>query len=208
MLPAGTRIGPYEIVAKLGAGGMGEVYRAHDAKLNRDVAIKVLPDLFATDPERLARLTREAQTLAALNHANIAHIYGVEGPRIRAPVMNSSTAGRSRRRRGPWPDEPCNRPPARRRARGRARTGHIHRDPAREHQGQTGRDRRCWTGLAKARPRTGLRTQDVSNSPTLTARATQMGMIMAPPCTVARAGAQVGGSPRRDRRSASCSTRC
>src|SRR5580765_4412960 len=78
-LPPGTKIGPYEIVAKLGAGGMGEVYRAHDAKLNRDVAIKVLPDLFATDPERLARLTREAQTLASLNHANIAHIYGVEG---------------------------------------------------------------------------------------------------------------------------------
>src|SRR5215467_13629522 len=75
-LGPGTRLGPYEIVSAIGAGGMGEVYRAHDTSLNRDVAIKVLPDLFASDPERLARFTREAQTLAALNHANIAHIYG------------------------------------------------------------------------------------------------------------------------------------
>ena len=77
-LAAGTRLGPYEIVALLGKGGMGEVYRAHDTKLNRDVAIKVLPDLFAHDPERLARFEREAQVLASLNHPNIAHLYGLE----------------------------------------------------------------------------------------------------------------------------------
>ena len=71
-LSAGTRLGPYEIVALIGAGGMGEVYRARDTKLNRDVAIKVLPDSFASDPDRLARFTREAQTLASLNHPNIA----------------------------------------------------------------------------------------------------------------------------------------
>ncbi|HJZ74471.1 MAG TPA: serine/threonine-protein kinase, partial [Vicinamibacterales bacterium] len=76
-LQQGTRVGPYRIVSAIGAGGMGEVYRAHDATLNRDVAIKVLPDLFAADPERLARFTREAQTLAALNHPGIAHVYGV-----------------------------------------------------------------------------------------------------------------------------------
>ena len=77
-LSAGTRLGSYEIAALIGAGGMGEVYRAHDTKLNRDVAIKVLPDLLANDEERLARFTREARTLASLNHPNIAAIYGVE----------------------------------------------------------------------------------------------------------------------------------
>jgi serine/threonine protein kinase/Tol biopolymer transport system component len=76
-LPLGSRIGPYEIVAPVGAGGMGEVYRARDTRLQRDVAIKVLPDLFARDPERLARFEREARTLAALNHPNVAQVYGV-----------------------------------------------------------------------------------------------------------------------------------
>ncbi len=81
-------VGPYEILSAIGSGGMGEVYRARDTKLNRDVAIKVLPDLFASDPERLARFTREAQTLAALNHPNIAHIHGLEESQgIRALVM-------------------------------------------------------------------------------------------------------------------------
>ena len=84
----GRQLGPYQIVAKLGAGGMGEVYRARDTKLNREAAIKVLPDLFAHDAERLARFTREAQTLASLNHPNIAQIYGVEeSDGVRALVM-------------------------------------------------------------------------------------------------------------------------
>ena len=74
----GSRLGPYEILSALGAGGMGEVYRAHDSKLNRDVALKVLPEALARDPERLARFEREAQLLAALNHPNIAHIHGLE----------------------------------------------------------------------------------------------------------------------------------
>jgi hypothetical protein len=88
MITAGTRLGPYEIVAAVGAGGMGEVYRARDTKLNRDVALKILPDAFAGDPDRLARFTREAQTLAALNHPNIAHIHGLEeGGDVRALVM-------------------------------------------------------------------------------------------------------------------------
>ena len=77
-LQSGTRLGPYEIQAVLGAGGMGEVYRALDTALNRPVAIKVLPDAFAEDAERVARFTREAQTLAALNHSNIATIYGLQ----------------------------------------------------------------------------------------------------------------------------------
>ena len=75
---AGAKLGPYEILALIGAGGMGEVYRARDTKLKRDVALKVLPEAFASDPERLARFQREAEVLASLNHPNIAHIYGVE----------------------------------------------------------------------------------------------------------------------------------
>jgi serine/threonine protein kinase/Tol biopolymer transport system component len=77
-LTAGTRLGPYEILASLGAGGMGEVYRARDTKLNRDVALKILPELFAADADRLARFQREAQVLASLNHPHIGAIYGLE----------------------------------------------------------------------------------------------------------------------------------
>ena len=86
-LTAGTRLGQYEILGPLGAGGMGEVYRARDRKLNRDVAIKVLPEVVASDRERLARFAREAQALAALNHPNIATIYGVEDGATQAIVM-------------------------------------------------------------------------------------------------------------------------
>jgi serine/threonine protein kinase len=78
MLSAGTRLGPYEITGAIGAGGMGEVRRARDSRLNRDVAIKVLPETLARDPERLARFEREAQVLASLNHPHIAQIHGVE----------------------------------------------------------------------------------------------------------------------------------
>jgi serine/threonine protein kinase len=77
-LASGSKLGPYEIVGPLGAGGMGEVYRARDKKLGRDVAIKVLPREFAADPARMARFEREAKLLASLNHANIASIYGFE----------------------------------------------------------------------------------------------------------------------------------
>src|SRR5689334_10336515 len=74
----GTRIGPYEVTSQLGEGAMGVVLRARDTKLLRDVALKLLPDHFANDPDRLSRLQREAQVLASLNHPNIAHIYGLE----------------------------------------------------------------------------------------------------------------------------------
>ena len=73
-LTPGTRIGTYEVVALIGAGGMGEVYRAHDLALGRDVAVKILPEQFATHAERRVRFEREARTLAALNHPHIAHI--------------------------------------------------------------------------------------------------------------------------------------
>src|SRR6202795_5169189 len=87
-LQNGAKLGPYEIAGLIGAGGMGEVYRAHDTRLNRDVALKVLPEVFARDSERMARFEREAKMLASLNHPNIAAIYGFEeSGAIRALVM-------------------------------------------------------------------------------------------------------------------------
>src|SRR5262245_58398277 len=77
-LTPGLRLGAYEIVSSIGAGGMGEVYRARDTKLNRDVALNILPDQFTSDADRLTRFRREAQVLASLNHPNIAAIYGFE----------------------------------------------------------------------------------------------------------------------------------
>ena len=77
-LQPGTTLGPYQVTAKIGEGGMGEVYRARDTKLDRDVALKVLPQAFTDDPDRLARFEREAKVLASLNHPNIGHIYGLE----------------------------------------------------------------------------------------------------------------------------------
>src|SRR4030088_3515130 len=77
-LSTGAHLGPYEILAPIGAGAMGEVYRARDTRLKRDVALKALPDAFAKDPDRMARFEREAEVLASLNHPNIAQVYGVE----------------------------------------------------------------------------------------------------------------------------------
>src|SRR5688500_4185274 len=87
-LLSGTRVGPYQITAQIGMGGMGEVYRARDSKLQRDVAIKVLPEAFAQDADRLARFQREAEVLASLNHPHIAAIYGLEdADGVKALVM-------------------------------------------------------------------------------------------------------------------------
>src|ERR1700757_4540339 len=106
-LSSGARLGPYEVVALIGAGGMGEVYRARDTRLNRDVALKVLPEVFARDAQRMARFEREAKLLASLNHSNIAAIYGleesgptralimelVEGPTLADRIRSSKVAG-------------------------------------------------------------------------------------------------------------------
>jgi serine/threonine protein kinase len=106
-LSKGDRLGPYEIQAPLGAGGMGEVYRARDTQLDREVAIKVLPRALAGDPERLARFDREAKVLAALNHPNIAVIYGlVDSDTGRALVMElvpGETLGARMKRAPPGP---------------------------------------------------------------------------------------------------------
>src|SRR5258706_12365071 len=101
-----TRFGHYEIVGPLGSGGMGEVYRARDTRLNRDVAIKALPAEFARDPDRVARFRREAQTLAGLNHPNIAAIYGLEEAdqtlHLVLELVEGETLG-TRLHRGPLP---------------------------------------------------------------------------------------------------------
>lgn len=105
-LTPGTRLGPYEIVAPLGAGGMGEVYRARDPRLDRIVAIKVLPDAFGGDPERLARFEREARLLASLNHPNIAALYGLELDGARRFITMEFVEGESlaqRLRKGAMP---------------------------------------------------------------------------------------------------------
>ena len=97
-LPAGARLGPYEVVALLGEGGMGAVYRARDTKLDRDVALKVLPESFANDPDRLMRFEREAKTLASLNHPYIAQVFAIEeigsaGPGFSRGIVMELVAG-------------------------------------------------------------------------------------------------------------------
>src|SRR5262245_27912424 len=106
MLPAGTQLGPYRIVAPLGAGGMGEVYRARDTRLDREVAIKVLPEQFTQDVERVARFDREAKVVAALSHPNILaiHDYGrTHGRSFAVMELLEGETLRSRLRKGPLP---------------------------------------------------------------------------------------------------------
>ena len=107
-LDTGSRLGTYEIIGLLGAGGMGEVYRATDTKLNRQVAIKVLPELYASDPDRVARFHREAQAVAALNHTNIAAIYDLAESGATKFLVLELIEGDTladRIRRGPVPPE-------------------------------------------------------------------------------------------------------
>jgi eukaryotic-like serine/threonine-protein kinase len=181
---AGTRLGPYEILSPLGAGGMGEVYRARDAKLNRDVAIKVLPEAVAKDPERLARFQREAQVLAALNHPHIAAIYGLEESGDVEALVLELVEGETLAEKtasGPVPmDE----------ALGIARQiadaleaahekGIVHRDlkPANVKITPEGKVKVLDFGLAKAL--TGDHSSpDMTHSPTLTAAATQAGVVI------------------------------
>ncbi|HMD96540.1 MAG TPA: protein kinase [Terriglobia bacterium] len=225
-LTIGTKLGPYEIVAPLGAGGMGEVYRARDSKLGREVALKVVPQAFAADAERMARFQREAQVLASLNHPNIAAIYGledsggaralvmelVEGPTLaeriaeKEPLTRSRTAGppspsgrgeNSQKLRPPSPSgrgaggegsrpSPLPLDESLHIARQIAEAfeyaherGIVHRDlkPANVKVTPEGAVKVLDFGLAKAleseRP-----TGNISNSPTLTAAATQAGIIL------------------------------
>ncbi len=174
-LAAGTKLGPYEILASIGAGGMGEVYRARDTKLDRDVAIKVLPPDFAHDPERLARFEREAKVLASLNHPNIAQIYGIED---RALIMEL-VAGEMLK--GPLPLETALNfakqiADALEAAHDK---GIVHRDlkPANIMITPQGLVKVLDFGLA-AVPSRSPEAADPASSPTMTIAATQAGMIM------------------------------
>jgi hypothetical protein len=185
-MQVGTKFGAYEIIAKLGEGGMGEVYRARDARLNRDVALKVLPELFALDPDRLARFRREAQLLASLNHPNIAAIHGLEASAsvqalvlelVEGPTLADRLAG------GAIPlDEAL--PIARQIAEALEAAhdqGIIHRDlkPANIKLRPDGTVKVLDFGLAKALEPADTMTGTVATSPTITSPAlTQMGVIL------------------------------
>jgi Tol biopolymer transport system component/predicted Ser/Thr protein kinase len=176
MTPQLSQIAHYRITSKLGEGGMGAVYRATDTKLNREVAIKVLPDSFAAAPDRLARFTREAQVLASLNHPNIAAIYGVEDRALVMELVEGETL------QGPLPlDTALDYA----RQIGEAleaahEKGIVHRDlkPANIKVTPEGRVKVLDFGLAKAMSEDTQAPANSANSPTLTMRATMAGIIM------------------------------
>jgi serine/threonine-protein kinase len=185
-LTKGTRLGPYDIEHLLGQGGMGEVYRARDTRLNRDVALKVIPDLFANDPDRLARFEREAQTLAGLNHPNIAHIHGIEeSGSTRALVMElvegEDLTQRLKRGAIPLADALSIARQIADALEAAHERGIVHRDlkPGNIKVIDDGRVKVLDFGLAKALDAADAASQaDAMNSPTLTMRATAMGMIL------------------------------
>jgi serine/threonine protein kinase len=186
-IPSGTKLGTYKVTSQIGAGGMGEVYQAHDSKLGRDVAIKVLPEQFARDPERLARFQREAKLLAALNHPNIATIHGLEQSGDTHYLVMELVPGETLRERitreGPLPVQEAltiarQIAEALEAAHG-SEKAIIHRDlkPANVKVTPEGRVKVLDFGLAKAfSPHAA--TEDPSNSPTLSMNPTMQGVIM------------------------------
>jgi hypothetical protein len=186
-LTPGTRVGPYEVTAQIGAGGMGEVYRGHDTNLHRDVAIKVLPAMFASDIERIARFSREAQALAALNHPHIAQIYGFEETdHARALIMEFVDGEDLAQRlvRGSIPVDDAL--PIARQVAAALEAAHeqgiIHRDlkPANIKLRSDGMVKVLDLGLAKALDPMSSAGLDVTSAPTLTppAVATNAGVIL------------------------------
>jgi Tol biopolymer transport system component len=183
-LATGSRLGPYEILAAIGAGGMGEVYRARDSRLDRTVAIKVVPDAFARDAERMARFEREAKLLASLNHPNIAAIYGLEDSgNTRALVMElvEGPTLADRIKSGPLPIDEANLI-AKQIAEGLEyahERGVVHRDlkPANIKVSRDDSVKILDFGLAKAIEGEAVET-DIGTSPTLTRMATQAGFIL------------------------------
>jgi serine/threonine protein kinase len=183
-IPLGTKLGPYEIISPLGAGGMGEVYRARDTRLGREVALKVLPTAFASDPERMARFQREAQVLASLNHPRIGAIYGFEdsgGARALVMELIEGPTLSDRIARGAIPvDEAL--PTAREIAEALEAAhdrGIVHRDlkPANIKITSDGNVKVLDFGLAKA-VEGEITSTDIQNSPTISRMATQAGIIL------------------------------
>src|ERR1700739_1420255 len=182
---AGTQLGSYEVVAQIGAGGMGEVYKANDPKLGRDVALKVLPDAFAHDPERLSRFQREAKMLASLNHPNIATIYGLEHSNgthfLIMELVTGETLADRIKREGPVPLEKALKIAVQ--IAEALEAAHerniIHRDlkPANVKVTPEGKVKVLDFGLAKAFAGDPA-NEDSSNSPTLSAAATMQGTIL------------------------------
>jgi len=185
-LAPGTRIGPYEVISIVGEGGMGQVFRARDTKLKREVALKVLPDSVANDSDRLARFTREAQTLASLNHPNIAHIHGLEESGGVSALVMELVEGEDlsqRLARGAIPvDEAV--PIARQIAEALEAahdSGVVHRDlkPANIKLRPDGTAKVLDFGLAKVLEPVGVSAGTMMVSPTITSPAmTQMGLIL------------------------------
>src|SRR6202044_3858477 len=173
---AGTRLGPYEILTPIGAGGMGEEYRAKDTKLDREVAIKVLPAALAQDPERLARFEREAKVLASLNHPNIAQIYGIEDRALIMELVDGEML------KGPVPLQTAMNYAAQIADALEAahEKGITHRDlkPANIMITPKGTVKVLDFGLATVSPDPSSGSADRPNSPTLTMRANEAGMLM------------------------------
>ena len=183
-LSPGTKLGQYEVIEAIGAGGMGEVYRARDGKLGRDVAVKVLPEQFARDRERLDRFEREARLLAQVNHKNIATLYGLEGHDGQKFIVMELVEGETlaeRIAKGPVPIDEAIKLFIQI-AEGLEAADEkniIHRDlkPANIKIGPDGNPKILDFGLAKAFAGEGLSAGDSSQSPTLT-RGTAVGTIM------------------------------
>ena len=185
-LQPGTTLGPYQVIAKIGEGGMGEVWQARDTKLDRDVALKVLPEAFTSDPDRLARFEREAKVLASLNHPNIGSIYGLEEAEgVRALVLElvEGPTLADRIKQGPIPlDEAL---PIAKQIVDALEAAHeqgvIHRDlkPANIKVREDGTMKVLDFGLAKAfQPDAGDASASMSPTISLSAAATQMGMVI------------------------------
>ena len=210
-LTVGTRLGHYDVTALLGEGGMGQVWQATDTQLNRQVALKILPDAFAADPDRLARFQREAQVLASLNHPNIGGIHGLEeSDGVRALVLElvEGPTLADRIAKGPIPlDEALSIAKQIAEALEAAHeAGVIHRDlkPGNIKVRADGTVKILDFGLAKALDPAA--EGDPSQSPTLTAAATQMGVIMGTAAymspeqargKVVEVGSQRGDAPAR-----------
>jgi Tol biopolymer transport system component len=184
-LSAGTKLGSYEVVAQIGAGGMGEVYQAHDTKLGRDVAVKVLPEAFAHDAERLSRFQREAKMLASLNHPNIATVHGLEQSGntsyLVMELVSGETLAERIKREGPIPVEESLH--IAKQIAEALEAAHekniIHRDlkPANVKVTPEGKVKVLDFGLAKAFAGD-TSTEDMNNSPTLSMAVTMQGVIL------------------------------